>query len=167
MPDIHCQSFTLPKTALANVEAELAGLNEYFCDDPNGTLVSNFEELTDLFRLSQQTGLTVRFHDEGFDPLVVLWRWLGEGVGVAYMLLYGQPRQINLMLAGVNRTTEATVIRRFGRLLVPEDGDWEAIFEVCRPTLATFTSIPPHEESGAYLLGLILYAAFSELTGLS
>jgi len=169
MPDITCRQFTLRNDDLANVEAARADLKELFCDDPKGALVSDFDDVTDLFRRSLQTGLAVRFHDDGFPGLTVVWHWVGEGVSLSYILRGGRVHQINLMLAGLNRDDEIKAICHFRSLLALGlgDDDWEAIFDASRPTLVTFTSIPSDAEDGSYLLGLILYAAFSEVLALS
>jgi hypothetical protein len=169
MPDIVCKSFTLMDNDIPSVESAMARLTEHPSDDPEGTLISTFEEVAALFRLAKQTGMVVRFRDDGFPALTVLWHWVGEGVGLSYILRDGRLRQLNLMLAGVNRENETNAICqiRSSIALGLGDGDWDAIHDAKGPTLVTFSVIPPQAEDGSYLLGMILCAAFLEISELS
>jgi hypothetical protein len=169
MPDIVCKSFTLSETALASVTAAMGELKKHYSDDPEGVLVSDFEDVIELFRLAKQTGMAVRFRDDGFPALTVLWHWAGEGVGLSYILRDGQLRQVNLMLAGVDRKGEAEAIERFTTILGQKlTNAVAAILQPSgQPTLVTITRPILGSEDGSYLLGLLLFAPFSEVCGLS
>jgi len=54
-------------------------------------LISTFEEAIELFRLAKRTRMAVRLRDDGFPELIVLWQWLGESAGVAYILTVFPP----------------------------------------------------------------------------
>ncbi|MCY2952432.1 MAG: hypothetical protein NTU53_10695 [Planctomycetota bacterium] len=42
-------------------------------------MISTFEQAIELFRLAKRTRMAVRFRDDGFPELIVLWQWW-EGV---------------------------------------------------------------------------------------
>lgn len=167
MPTIHCRTFTLNDAAVADVMAYAEQLRELYCDEADGHLISGPEDLFELLRISKQRHLAVRFRDDGFEPLVVLWHWPAESFGAAFLLERGRLVQVNLMLPGTNTAAEAEVIRRFG-ITVEGSIHQEVIGDaLARPCLLTFQNTQAaSEDAGAYLFGMILFAAFAEVCGL-
>jgi hypothetical protein len=166
MPDIVCKTFTLADNDIASVTAAMGELKKHYSDDPEGTLISTFEEVAALFRLARQTGMAVRFRDDGFPGLTVLWHWVGEGVGLSYILRDGRLRQINLMLAGVDLKGEAEAIEHFEGILGRNTLREHRLnaHDGTRPILVTLTTPTSDAGDGSYLLGMLLFAPFIEVS---
>jgi len=110
---------------------------------------------------SRRDDSVVRFRDdEGFPKVTVAWRWFGSGTAAAHMLVGGRIEQVRLMLSGIDPVGEEGVRQWLER--TGTDFDWNSPM----PALICLERKAPGEDGGAFLLGLILFAAYCEACGL-
>lgn len=134
---------------------------EYPGTDDDGWLLGTLDEVEELMRVSRRSDLIVRFRDGGFHEITTAWQWLGEGVGVAHLIVGGAVGQSHLMLAGT--AAEQPVARAWLRLagVVPDT----AMQTIPGPALITVEREGYADHGGGYLLGMILFAPFCECCG--
>jgi hypothetical protein len=161
MPNIHTFRCCIDDESFDVLKREMIAAEEFPSTDDNGDLLGTIEEVQDLIALSRRSDMAVRFHDGGF-PITTGWRWLGEGVGVAHMIVRGTVGQIHLMLSGTE-TEERSVARAWLKLanVVPDT----ALPPVPTPSLITLERKGYADEGGGYLLGMILIAPFCDSCG--
>jgi hypothetical protein len=111
---------------------------------------------------SRRDDSVVRLHDgEGFPKVTVAWRWFGFGTAAAHMMVGGKIVQVRLMLSGIDLAGQEGA-----RLWLCRAGA-EFCCRVSKPALICFEREQLGEyDGGAYLLGLILFAAFCEVCGI-
>jgi hypothetical protein len=161
MPKIYTYISCIDDESFDVLEREMIVAAGFLSTEDDGDLLGTIEEVQDLMALSRRSDKAVRFHDGGF-PITTAWRWLGDGVGVAHMIVRGTVGQIHLMLSGTE-TEERAVARAWLKLanVVPDT----ALPPVPTPSLITLERKGYADEGGGYLLGMILIAPFCESCG--
>jgi hypothetical protein len=162
VPKVHTHLRQLKASLIDGIERELFSLPEYPGTDGNGWLLGTLNEVRALMAQSRHSDLIVRFRDGGFSEITTAWRWLGDGVGVAHLIVGGAVGQIHLMLAGTE-TEQTSVARAWLKRagVMPESA---------LPPQPMLSLISVEREGygdhvGGYLLGMILIAPFAECCG--
>jgi len=163
MPKVHTHLRQLDAPSFDLLARELFAAAEYPGTDGDGWLLGTLDEVEDLMALSRRADLAVRFRDRGF-PITTAWHWLGDGVGLAHMLVDGTAWQIHMMLAGTE-SEDRSVARAYLKLagVVPDT----ALPPIPAPALITLERDGYDDHVGGYLLGMILFAPFCESCGVN
>lgn len=119
---------------------------EYPGTDGGGWLLGTLDEVEELMRVSCRSDLVVRFRDRGFAEITTAWQWLGEGIGVAHLIVGGAVCQSHLMLAGT--AAEQPVARAWLRLagVLPDT----AMLPAPAPALITLEREGYADHAGGY-----------------
>jgi hypothetical protein len=157
MASVHTHVRQVPGPAFDRIERELFGMAEF-----PGTNESPVElgEVQGLMEQSRRSDLIVRFHDTGF-PITTAWRWLADGIGLAYMLTASGCDQVHLMVAG----TGPVGVARQWLEQAGVDPD-TALPSPIGPSIITLERQGYDDEPGGFLLGMILFAPFDEYCGI-
>lgn len=159
MPKVYTYLRQLDSASFDSLTRELFEAAEYPGTDDDGWLLGTLDEVQDLMALSRRADMIVRFRDGGFSEITTAWRWLGDGVGLAHMVVDGTIEQVHLMLAGTE-TEERSVACAWLKLagVVPDT----ALPTIPAPALITLEREGYGDHVGGYLLGMILFAPFCE-----
>jgi hypothetical protein len=157
MANVHTHVRQIEGATFDRIESELFAMAEYPGTNERSVAL---DEVQGLMEQSKRADLIVRFHDSGF-PITTAWRWLADGIALAYMLTDGGCDQVHLMVAG---TTPVGVARHWLEQ-VGIDPD-TALPTPIQPSLITVEREAYQDEPGGFLLGMILFAPFDTYCGI-
>jgi hypothetical protein len=157
MANVYTHVRQIPGPVFDRIESELFSMAEF--PGTNSRAVA-FGEVLGLMEQSRRSDLIVRFHDSGF-PITTVWRWLADGIALAYMLTDGGCDQVHLMVSAM---TPVAVARQWLEA-AGVDPD-TALPSPIQPSLITLERSGYADEPGGFLLGMILFAPFDEYCGI-
>ena len=161
MPNVHTYRCQLAAPPFNEMQLELFALPEYPGPTKRGWLVG-LDGVKGLMQQSRRADLVVRFYDCGFDEITTAWRWLGDGVGLASLIVNGGIGQVHLMLSGMpteDRSVASDWLKRAG--IIPTT----AFPRQPMVSLITVEREGYDDEHCGFVLGMILTAPFCDCCG--
>jgi hypothetical protein len=158
MATIHTHVRQIERATFDRLEQEIFKMAEYPGTDEQPVA---FGEVEGLMEQSRRSDLVVRFHDSGF-PISTAWRWLADGIGLAYMIANGGCDQVHLLVSAM---TPIGIARQWLQA-AGVDPD-SALPSPIRPSIITLEREGYADEPGGFLLAMILFAPFDDCCGIT